>query len=288
MNKKIIILRHNDLDGFSAAYAAWKKFGDEAEYVPVGYETKPADISNREVYILDFCYEKKDIDELARNGNKITIIDHHKSKEAIIKSVHDHLYDISRSGAVLSWNYFHPNKPVPKILQYVQDYDLWQFKLLFAEEITARLEMSELDFNVWDKMAADFETEKGLEKYIEEGKAALKYKNYLIREISGNAENAVFEGYSALVVNSAELKSEIGNFLVKNNKADVGIIWHFQNGSISVSLRSSEERDDIDVSVLAEKYGGGGHKQAAGFGFDVKLPTPWQIIKGETAAKNEQ
>lgn len=287
MKKKILILRHNDLDGFGAAYAAWKKFGDEAEYIPANYEMEPIDVSGKEIYMLDFCYYENDIAKLREKGNKIIIIDHHKSKETVIKSVDDYLYDTNHSGAVLAWQYFHSGKPIPEILRYVEDYDLWRFELPNAKEIIAALEMSEFDFKIWDKMAIEFEMENEFKKHIEEGKAALKYKNYLVKEIAGDAEKAEFEGHSALVVNSPELKSEIGNFLV-NNGAEVGIIWSFKNDSVSISLRSSKDRPDIDVSILAKRYGGGGNKQAAGFGFDAKLPAPWKIIKEETQEKNER
>ena len=58
MNSNVLILRHgNCSDGAGAAYAAWKKFGDSAEYVEVHYGNPPPDVTGREVYILDFSYK---------------------------------------------------------------------------------------------------------------------------------------------------------------------------------------------------------------------------------------
>lgn len=278
MKKEIVVLHHNDEDGFGAALAAWKKFGDKAEYIPVSYEMKPAVLLDKEIYILDFCYTKDDLQKLIDVNKKVVVIDHHKSNEKNIKLASDYVYDLNHSGAVLSWNYFNPGKKVPKLLFFIEDVDLWKFKVNFSREIMALLEMSDFDFGKWDKLAAELEDEEKLKKKVEEGAAALKYKEYLVREISGDAEKAEFEGCEAMVVNSNVLKSDIGNFLVKNG-ADVGIIWSERKGEKAVSLRSG---NNVDVAKLAEKYGGGGHKSAAGFGFDAKLPVPWKIIKEET------
>ena len=46
-----------------------------------------------------------------------------------------------------------------------------------------------------------------------------------------------------------------------------------------VSLRSSE--GDVDVSAIARKQGGGGHKRAAGFSTDDDLPTLVEFLCGE-------
>ncbi|NUQ57289.1 MAG: DHH family phosphoesterase [Candidatus Paceibacter sp.] len=285
MKKEIVVLHHNDEDGFGAAYAAWRKFGDKAEYIPVSYEMKPAELSGKEIYMLDFCYDKKsDLQRLIKNNKKVVIIDHHKSKKDDIKIASEYVYDIDHSGAVLAWQYFHPGNKVPVLLFYIEDYDLWKFKIPNTKEIMALVEMTEFDFDKWDKLATELEDEEKLKKNIEEGSAALRYKEYLVKEISGDAEKAEFEGYQAMVVNSTVLKSEIGNFLVKSG-AEVGIIWSERKGEKAVSLRSGSK---VDVAKLAEKYGGGGHKSAAGFGFDAKLPAPWKIIKEETQEKNER
>ena len=50
-----------------------------------------------------------------------------------------------------------------------------------------------------------------------------------------------------------------------------------------VSLRSSE--GDVDVSAIARKQGGGGHKRAAGFSTDDDLPTLVEFLCGEVLAQ---
>ncbi len=50
-----------------------------------------------------------------------------------------------------------------------------------------------------------------------------------------------------------------------------------------VSLRSSE--GDVDVSAIARKNGGGGHKRAAGFSTDLELPELVEFLCGEVISQ---
>ena len=57
--KPILILYHKNCpDGFGAAWAAWKKFGDKAEYLAVEHSASiPKNLKDRkEIYMVDFCY----------------------------------------------------------------------------------------------------------------------------------------------------------------------------------------------------------------------------------------
>ena len=107
------------------------------------------------------------------------------------------------------------------------------------------------------------------------GNFLLRYRDKIIKRLIGNADKVNFEGYSALAVNSPVLQSEIGNALVKKG-AKVGIIWSQRNGKRYFSLRSNH---GVDVSKLAQKFGGGGHRAASGFSLDIKKSLPWKIIK---------
>lgn len=54
-----------------------------------------------------------------------------------------------------------------------------------------------------------------------------------------------------------------------------------QDGAVRGSLRS---KDATDISVLARKLGGGGHKSASGFTLDVPLDEALELMKTEIAA----
>lgn len=272
--KSILVLYHKNCpDGFGAAWAAWKKFGDKAEYLPVEHSVSaPKNLKGREnIYMVDFCYDYSVMEKLLEINRNIIVIDHHISGEKAIKLSKNYFYALNHSGSVLSWIYFH-KKPIPRILKHIEDIDLWKFKLPFTKEITAALELEGFNFKKWNKVASYLEDLKKRKKYINNGKILIEYRNKLIARIVNGAEKFKFEKHTAYVANSPVLISEIGNSIVKNKKT-IGVIWFRKSGKIIVSLRSDGK---TDVSKIAVKYGGGGHKAASGFIWDIKKPFPWK------------
>ena len=71
---------------------------------------------------------------------QIVILDHHLTAHdhyhsdpsvgnAMAENGHVAHFDLDHSGAMLSWQYFHPDEPAPELLRYVEDQDLWNWKL---------------------------------------------------------------------------------------------------------------------------------------------------------------
>ena len=134
VSKDILVLYHgNCTDGFSAAWAAWKKLGDEAEYIGVKLDTPPDDsFVGKEVYMLDFVYDRQYLEGFIGKNKKVVAIDNHITNKDTAEMISDRLWDINHSGAVLSWKYFHPDTKVPKLLEYVEDSDIGKWQLLFT------------------------------------------------------------------------------------------------------------------------------------------------------------
>ena len=98
--KPLVIYHANCADGFGAAFAAWLKLGDEAEYVPMGY-LKATDgmvefhervkldcsIGEREVYILDFSLPKAVMDWLFDHARRVVWLDHHATSRTIAEEI---------------------------------------------------------------------------------------------------------------------------------------------------------------------------------------------------------
>ena len=78
------------------------------------------------------------------------LIDHHKTAAEDLANVPGCHFDTTRSGAVLAWQHFHPGAPVPEILLYVEDRDLWLWQLAHSREINAALGELKKDFAAWD------------------------------------------------------------------------------------------------------------------------------------------
>lgn len=277
IRKNIVILYHaNCTDGFGSAWAAWKKFGSRAEYIPVHHQDPvPQGLLGKEIYMLDFTYPEKITQALMRKNKRVTAIDHHISAKKVIKQTKDYSYAVSHSGSVLSWNYFHPQKPIPLLLRYIEDTDLWKFSLPNSKEVFAYLDLFDFNFLKWNALIATFKKANARKEWAKNGKLLLWRENKLIdRLVANNSEQVHFAGYTVYAVNSPIFQSQIGHVLAKKHPP-FAIIWNQKNRAINVSLRSN---GSVNVSKIAKRYGGGGHTAAAGFSFPLDKKFPWKSI----------
>ncbi|MBI2515219.1 hypothetical protein HYV91_03530 [Candidatus Wolfebacteria bacterium] len=291
--KSIVVFYHkNCLDGFTAAWAAWRKFGKNAVYIGIEAKSEPVkNLRNKEIYFLDACFEEKPLRRMVKNNKKVVVIDHHLSRKDFVHIATEAVFDLKRSGSALAWNYFHSERLMPKLVSYVEDNDLWRFRLPYARELNNSLETYPMTFEGWSKLAADFQFSGKRKKYIEEGRAIIKYKKKIAQELAKAGDEVFFENHRAIAVNSSILKSEIGEFVLQNKMAPLFILWHYEakpKPKIYFSLRSNGK---INVAELAKKFGGGGHRAAGGFNFELKKnfpgicfgeKLPWQRKSGRT------
>ncbi len=281
--KKIVVLYHGDCwDGFGGAWAAWKKFGKRASYIGLNHDGTAdkvvSGLRNREIYVIDFSFPENEYPEVMEKlvtYNKVVALDHHISGEKATKLAHEYRYALNHSGATIAWKYFHPKKKTPKLLLYIEDNDLWKFKLRGAKEISSYMQMFNYNFKLFSKLLKTIERPASRKKFIEKGLEILKYQDELISRLLENATLVKFAGYRTLAVNAPIFRSEIGHLLAKK-EPPIGIVWYLQSNNIMISLRSNGK---VDVSKIAERFGGGGHKGAAGFAIPLGQKLPWKIIK---------
>lgn len=257
---RYVLYHANCYDGFGAACSAWNKFGKDATYLPVSYDKPIPELKDAtEIYILDFSYDSDILLKLAQTA-KVVVLDHHKTAEEKLKPLVGQInpsviFDMNKSGALLSWEYFHPNAPVPLLISYISDRDLWQFKLEGSKEVHAALVSLPMNFDVWNNL--DIET------LITEGKACIRFQNQLVEKIVEKSWVTKIDNYDVPVVNTSCSWSEVGHALLnKYPNAKFAASFTTFNNITMWSLRSEGE---FDVSSIAKKYGGGGHKNAAGF-----------------------
>ena len=283
VKKNIAVLYHGDCrDGFSGAWAAWKKFGKKADYFGLEYGADnnvnlPKGIKNKVVYLIDFGLKGgSQMNQLVKNNKKVVVLDHHHDAEFFAKMAHNYVLDNNRSGATIAWSYFHPKKSVPILLKYVEDLDIWRHSLPNTFAASAYADLFEFDFFVWNKLVREFASLKTRLKIFEKGKTLLEYENKKIQDLAGkNAELVKFLNYKVLAVNSPNWVSKIGNLLCQR-QPPFSIVWSKRGNLISVSLRSEKEK--FDVSKIARKFGGGGHKAAAGFSLKFLKDLPWKSL----------
>lgn len=277
----VIIYHGKCRDGFSAAYAAWKIFGDEATYIPArDREVPPEAADGKHVYILDYSYPAETLHGLKDRVASLTVIDHHESAKEAVTQFEENVFDMEHSGAVLAWQYFHPGTEVPRLLQYVEDHDLWQFNLPKTRAIGAALGEFDVTFERWDELVAKVETEEGFDELVELGTTIARFEDRLVQNILSYAEKVEFEGMECYAVNASRVyRSILGNELARKNadegREPIGIVYYHSNGSVHASMRSY---GDTRVNTIAEKYGGGGHKNAASFRVPTFADLPFQFV----------
>lgn len=276
--KSIVVFYHkNCLDGFGSAWAAWRKFGDRAEYI--GLEPRRPivpKIKNKEIYFLDVAPHSSELKNLTLKNKKVVFIDHHISRRDMTGLTTESIFSLNNSAALLSWKYFHPKQKAPALLKFIEDYDLWRFKLKQTREFIAALQTYDFDFKLWSKIALDFEFPKRRQRYFEEGRVVLRMIRKIVEELADGAPEVIFEAKRAIAVNSPIFDSEIGHYIYEKKGVPIGIVWSEENGEINVGLRSNK---NVDVSKIAQKFGGGGHKHAAGFRLKPKIKFPWRKAK---------
>lgn len=258
----ICIYHSNCTDGFGAAWVVRKFFG-EIDFFPGVYQTPPPDVTGKDVILVDFSYKRDIIIEMARSAKRILIIDHHKSAIADLIDLPDNVktvFDMNHSGAMLTWNYFYPDKDPPQLLLHIEDRDLWGFEMFHTREVFSWLSSYPYNFPTWDQlMLANLRDAKNY------GAAILRKQKKDIDELLPlMTRRCVIGGYIVPVVNlPLTYISDSCNLLAEGHPF-AAAYWDAGDGSRVFSLRSSGE-EGLDVSKIAKQYGGGGHKNAAGF-----------------------
>lgn len=277
-HKDIVILYHGGCpDGFGSAYAAWKKFGDTAEYIPVKHgRPAPEGLAGRKLYFIDFCYPKEIMDTLISEAASVTVLDHHLGNRDVVESMPEYVFDEKRSGATIAWSYFHPDVPVPKLLKYVEDGDLYLFKLPDSRAAISYMYAQPFHFDAWDALSAKLENDTEHAVLIERGKIYAEHFAILVEQIANKATLVSFEGFECYLASAVDMfTSDVGNRLV-HLKPPLGVIVNLHGDVMNVSLRSDPS---VDVSAIARKYGGNGHPQSSAFRLKWGDPLPWIVVK---------
>jgi uncharacterized protein len=254
-----VIFHANCSDGFGAAWAAWKLLGNKATYFAATHGDPPPNVVGKNVAILDFSYSNDVTKEMIRDANSLIVLDHHKSAMIALHDIPNAQFDMSHSGAMLAWQFFHPLKEPPKFIRYIEDRDLWQWELPYSKEFAAAFDMVPFDFEAF----SEFEDDSTFDDACKRGSYILAYSKTVVKKVADQATMRTWEGKRVYIVNSSHWMSEIGNKLSPD--CDFVVIWYYNHDrrEYRVSLRSFH--DDVDCSEIAKRFGGGGHKKAAGF-----------------------
>ncbi len=257
-------------DGFASALAARLFYGETLECVGLdhGDVKTPSDlppVDGRAVYVLDFSFDADILRNIEERAAKLVVLDHHKSAAEKLTGfscrcgvVH---FDMTKSGARLSWEFFHPDAPVPDLVRYVEDRDIWAWQYPESAGFLAALDMEPFDFGRWAQIAAYSPAE--LESFMARGQAMDEKFAKLAADIAEGAQPVVFNGQQGLMVNAPGVFHSLVGDLLSRKSGTFALMWNAgKGGVVKVGLRSQR---NFDCIPLAESMGGGGHAQACGF-----------------------
>lgn len=296
-DRTAVCLYHADCaDGAAAAWIVARYFEARQQpylCLPINYNDSAPELENREVVIVDMSFERADLTRLARTNHSVLVLDHHKGaqdKLAALTDVHHlesygaflglaqpfgHIYDILRSGAGLTWDFFMPNEPRPEWINLIEDRDLWRFSYGLRSK-QFHLALSQVPFTPEDigPLLEDY----SVEQLLECAPALANYHNTIMRNILATSVTWVqIDEFTVPCVECPRIfQSSIGEALCQLEDAPFSMNYQTiaKDGSTKFSLRSLKGTG-TDVDAVAQRFGGAGHENAAGFyipGFYARQP----------------
>lgn len=295
--KNIVLYHRNCSDGLLSAaimYGYFKANNELSitEFIPVQYGDTLPDIGGTNVFILDYSVDPETLLHMPHRAIKIIMLDHHESavnkyieyfnlekqdRVIITQNSYHILFDKNKSGCglvreVLNGNivapgwgrhYYSISRNLDLFIDHIQDRDLWLFKLpqtLAYYELLNSLELKTPKDCF--EFIMDF-THDELENSLEKAQARVDMRQELALEYASKASTIIFENHVIKAVNvPANFSSIVGDILNK----DVPFVLLYVTDGVNVfcSLRSNKETG-VDVSKIAIKLGGGGHRNSSGF-----------------------
>lgn len=274
--KAVVIYHDHCVDGFGAAWSfnrlAAKDYSDGVEYIPMQYGQVPGihnDSHNIDLYILDFSFDRTTTLLLSDFYGSVTVLDHHKTAADVLMGW-DHgrknleiVFDMGRSGAGITWDYLSDGRCARnELIDYIEDRDIWIWTLEYSKEINALIGFTKKEFAAYDKMSEMLMFHK--DSVIDMGALLLESnERHCASIIAATKRDIRINGKQGLVCNcNGQFASDVGNMLAKESGTFGATYYTDTNGDTKFSLRSI---GDYDVAEIAKLFGGGGHRNAAGF-----------------------
>lgn len=277
-----IIYHKNCMDGIAAAFIAnhtLTQEGKEVQAIPLQYGEEQV-LFGRDpraalhepltkddiIYFVDFSLKRDLMIELAAEVKEIIVLDHHKTAEQELQGLDEEqenitvLFDMESSGATMCYDYFMPHLQYD-IFDYIEDRDLWKWKLPHSKEISAalRFKVKPNDLESFGRVYEDFD----IEEFAKIGDLLLTQQQIQVNSKIKKTKEFTLHDITFKVLNATENISEIGNAICEQYGMPALVYFITEKDEVVCSLRSIDTLPD--VSVVAKAMGGGGHRNACGF-----------------------
>lgn len=314
MTQPLVIYHGNCPDGFTAAWVAARALGDTDQYAAKYGEPPLQEVelyagkygepppfgaaTGRDVYIVDFSYPREQLVLLKDFAKSLLVLDHHKTAQedlmggeqvtevdgapvtVVVPPLPYCTFDMNRSGAGLTWDHFHPGEPRPWVVDYVEDRDLWRFRLPHSEELSLFIRLQPHTLEAYDALL-----KLPIESALVEAAGAKKYLDHYVRDALRNAYDlpSLHEDETVRCVNVSYTGiSDVLNAALSSGEVRCALGWHMsksdtpgERAKLACSLRSAK---GYDCTPFARAHGGGGHAQAAGFRLELDSPLAQRLM----------
>lgn len=258
-----LCIYHGDCpDGFGAAWVVRRALGAEVQFHAGVHGEPPPDVSGQEVIFVDFSYKREAMEQMVGQARSLLVLDHHKSAQQELAGLTGPnvqvVFDMERSGVMLAWQWFFPNAPAPELLTRVEDEDLWRHAYPDTPLIMRALASYEFDFDIWSELL-----QRPLADLVPEGQIlARQHRKDIDQLLRLTQRRVTLAGYEVPMANvPPRLVSSAGERMAQGEP--FALLYFDAKHTRKFSLRSTA--GGADVSEIAVRFGGGGHRNAAGF-----------------------
>ncbi len=283
----ICIYHNKDLDGYCSGAIVKLKYPD---CKMIGYDYgQPLEIeaTGEEIIMVDVSVPMTTMMKLAQMANyKFTWIDHHISaindyNKFLSEFLKGDIEQIPPFTAILengisacegAWKYLFPDKQMPTAVKLLGEYDTWRnqdkhrwdnailpFQFGMRQFCNSAETFPTDLFEDYDNV-----TDSPVYSIIGKGKTILDYQaTQNERACASSAFEFTFGDMKAICLNGGGFNSDVFKSVYDESKHVLMMPFVFSKDHWTISLYTTKE--DIDCSVLAKQFGGGGHRKAAGF-----------------------
>jgi len=311
--ERVGIYHADCFDGVAAAWVLLQQYPDIRLIAADYRDPVPTDLVGADVYIVDFSYTRQQLLELTIDCASVTLIDHHPRALEFRDWVHnlssedrevcsDYGYDLSRlmifvdknrSGAQLTWDYFHPHtgsrevcrhqiqiervdcdcfpkgEPRPFWLDAVGQRDLWIFNSDVIKPLCYALGTLPLDPRIWQREFNRYENAGELHQHqMVIGRAIESKVQQDVERILSQTKRSIVltdgtDYYDVPLLNVPRfLASEALDAIAEGHPFVAG---YYDDGECRVFSLRSNKQSGIDTRPISRFYGGDGHDHASGF-----------------------
>ena len=285
MYGKVLCIYHSaDLDGYGSAaivkhFFSKNKKGWQVDLRGYNYGGNiPQVYDYDQIIVVDVSFPMSTFKEWVGLGKEIIWIDHHKHAideygrygeiDGLTVSLSTKLAAIE-----LTWNFFMKDEMIPDVVKYLGIYDSWRNsdkklweKVILPFQYGMRSICNSPDqFPVCLIDDSSSECKVTVEELINKGKTILSYQRAVDKTLMRRAFKIEFEGYKTLAVNASGVNSLTFKAHKQYNRFQLYMAfnYNYKSGKFAVTIFSDNKL--IDAGEIAKRYGGGGHKGAAGF-----------------------